>query len=138
MKLKKKKMGLLLAAVIIVIATSYALTYIPHKIVNIAPSKVSTIKIFDGGTGKSIVITDRKNIEHIIGNLNNIKFKKGKSSLGYKGYSFNTTIYKNSGAVYKQFIINSKDTIRKDPFFYSNSTKSIDFDYISSLIRKKN
>lgn len=136
--MRKKKWQALLAAIIIGIAICYSLTYIPHKIVKIEPSKVSTIKIFDGGTGKSIVITERKEIDHIIDNLNDIIFKKDKCSLGYMGYSFNTTIYKNNGTVYKKFIINSADAIRKDLFFYKDNTKSIDYDYIRNLVKSQN
>ncbi|MFD3157981.1 hypothetical protein ACFIJ5_14085 [Haloimpatiens sp. FM7330] len=136
MKVKKKWKVLLLA--IILIAVSYALTYIPHKIVKISPSKVSSIKILDGNTGKSTVITERKDIEHIINNLNSITFKKDKCSLFYMGYSFRTTIYRNDGSVYKKFIINSENTLRKYPFFYSDTTRSIDYDYIKNLIDKQN
>ena len=132
MKIKKRN-GILLL-VMLAITICYALTYIPHKIVTITPAEVSTIKIFDGNTGKSIIITDRKDIEHIIGNLNTIKFRKGRLSSRYKGYSFNTIIYKINGEAYKQFIINSVGVIRKDPFFYVDSTKSIDYDYIRKLI----
>lgn len=135
--MRKKKWRVILL-VIIAIAILYGLTYIPHKIVTIAPSKVSSIKIFDGNTGKSIIITDRGNIEHIISNLNSITFKKDKFSLGHMGYSFKTTIYRDNGAVYKKFIINSTEVIRKDPFFYRDSTKSIDYDYIRSLIDNQN
>ena len=49
------------------------------------------------------------------------------------GYSFRTTIYKANGSVYKTFIINSEDTIRKDPFFYRDSTGSIDYNFIKDL-----
>ncbi|MBU3189594.1 hypothetical protein K9O30_07425 [Clostridium bowmanii] len=136
MKIKKKNGTLLL--VILAISICYALTYIPHKIVTIMPAEVATIKIFDGNTGKSLIINDRKNIEHIIGNLNTIKFRKGRLSSRYKGYSFNTTIYKINGEVYKQFIINSVGSIRKDPFFYIDSKNSIDYDYIRKLISYNN
>ena len=125
-------------AIIIAIVICYGLTYIPRKIVTIEPSKVSTINIFDGITGKSIIVTDRENIDHIIRNLNSITFRKDKLSLGYMGYSFNTTIYKSNGTIYKKFIINSTGTIRKDPFFYRDITKSIDYNYIRNLINNQN
>lgn len=50
------------------------------------------------------------------------------------GYSLRTTIYKIDGSVYKEFIINSSYTIRKDPFFYRDSSGSVDYDYIKRLI----
>ena len=42
-------------------------------------------------------ITDESNIKHIINNLNEVTFQKGKSSFGYMGFSFNTTIFDKKG-----------------------------------------
>jgi len=100
---------------------------VPTSMVNIPSSEVSEIMIFNGNTGKETSITDTKEIEHIIGNLNAISVKKEKVSLGHMGYSFRTTIYNTDGAVYKELIINSNNTIRKDPFFYRDSSESIDY-----------
>ena len=63
--------------------------------------------------------------------------KKGKVSLGYMGYSFRTTIYRANGKVYRNFIINSNDTIRNDPFFYKDSLVSIDYTYVRDLIKEQ-
>jgi hypothetical protein len=60
--------------------------------------------------------------------------KRDKLSIGMKGYSYSITIYKENNEIYKKFIINSKNTIRKDPFFYKDDTNSIDYDYIYNLI----
>lgn len=73
-------------------------------------------------------------------NLNSIKLKRGKISTGYTGYSFKTTIYLNNGEEaggWNNFIINSKNTIRKDPFFYKVVEGSIDYQYINTLIQKQ-
>lgn len=108
----------------------------PCSITDIAPSKVSKIEIFNGTTGRSITITDSADIEHIINNLNTISLKKEKISLGYMGCRYITTVYKANGNVYKKFIISSSDTIRKDPFFYQDSSASIDSEYIHKLFDK--
>ncbi len=105
-------------------------------ITNIAPSEVSKIEIFNGNTGKSITIKDTTDINHIITNLNEISLKKEKISLGYMGYSYRTTIYNSNGNIYKKFIINSSNTIRKDPFFYRDSSESIDYGYIQKLFNE--
>jgi hypothetical protein len=107
------------------------------SIMNISSEKVSKIEIFDGGTGKEITITDSANIKQIVDNLNSVSLKKDKLSLGYIGYSFRTTIYKANGNVYKQFMINSNNTIRKAPFFYRDSSESIDYDYLKALMSDK-
>jgi hypothetical protein len=135
MKNKKMFIGILCVIVVIIIG-SLIWWYTPCSITNIAPSEVSKIKVFDGNTGKSITITDASDIEHIITNLNKVSLKKEKISLGYMGYSFRTTVYKDNSEVYKEFIINSSNTIRKDPFFYRDSSGSIDYKYIQKLFDK--
>ncbi|HBV97590.1 MAG: hypothetical protein JL50_03910 [Peptococcaceae bacterium BICA1-7] len=134
MKSKKKLIGIL--CVMAVIISGWIWWNLPTSIIKISPQEVSKIEVFDGNTGKAVVITDTTDIEHIIKNLNTVFIKKEKISIGYMGTSFRTTIYKN-GVVYKKFIINSSNTIRKDPFFYRASSESIDYHYIRELIDKK-
>lgn len=50
------------------------------------------------------------------------------------GFSLKTTIYRDDGNVYKKFIINSSNVIRKDPFFYRDSSGSIDYEYLQKLL----
>ena len=54
------------------------------------------------------------------------------------GYSFKMTIYLSDGNEadgWNNFIINSENTIRKDPFFYSVVSEEIDYDYIESIVK---
>lgn len=114
----------------------YTGTYIPHKVVSIDPAIVSKITVFDGNTGYNLEITDENDINHIINNLNEITFQKGKSSFGYLGYRFSTTIFDDKGKVIKELIINSKDTIRYKGFFYTSEDVPIEYDYIDELVRE--
>jgi hypothetical protein len=132
MKYRKVLVGLVVTAVFI--AGGLIWWGAPTSLIDIAPAEVSRIEIFDGGTGKTTSVTGVADIAHIIDNLNAVSLKKQKLSLGYMGYGFKTTIYKTDGSVYKQFIINSNDTIRKDPFFYRDSAASIDYSYIQGLV----
>ena len=134
--MKNKKLLIGICVIFVIIIGSLIWWNAPCSITNIAPSEVSKIEIFDGNTGKSITITDASDIEHIITNLNKVSLKKEKISLGYMGYSFRTTVYKDNSEVYKEFIINSSNTIRKDPFFYRDSSGSIDYKYIQKLFDK--
>lgn len=108
---------------------------LPTHITNISPSEVSKIDIRDGSNGKTTSIESRPEIEHIIDNLNNVSLKKDRLSIGYVGWSFNLKIYKGNGKLYKEFVINSDEYVRKDPFFYKDSSKSIDYEYIKKLVR---
>lgn len=127
---------IVIIAIPLMLLLIFALTYIPHKVVNIDASKVSKIVVFDGNTGYEVEITEESHINHIINNLNGVTFQKGKSSFGYMGYSFNTTIFDKDGRAIKEIIINSKDMIRYKGFFYSTVDHTIDYDYIDELVRK--
>jgi hypothetical protein len=131
-----KKIKWILVAIPFVLLLIFALSYIPHKVVNINPYNVSKITVFDGNTGNNIEITKETDINHIISNLNDVTFQKGKPSFGYSGYSFRTTIFDNEGKAIKELIINSASTIRYKGFFYTSGDNSIDYDYIDQLVRK--
>lgn len=134
--MKNKKMLIGICAIFVIIIGSLIWWNAPCSITDIEPLEVSKIGIFNGNTGKLITITDTTDIEHIIKNLNAVSLKKEKISLGYMGYSYRITVYKANGGVYKKFIINSSDTIRKDPFFYRDNSGSIDYKYIQKLFNK--
>ena len=138
----KTKLGLIMLS-IIGIAIIYGVIWYtsPLDLIQLNPEDVEKISIFDGNTGTSLHLTKDEDIAYIINNLNAVKLKRSKISLGYLGYSFKTTIYLNNGekvAGWNDFIINPKDTIRKDPFFYRVVEGSIDYQYINSLIEEQN
>lgn len=124
-------------AVLAVLAAGFLLWYnLPIKLLDLEPKNVMEIKVFNGNTGKLTHITDEEEIEHIIENLNEVKIKRYKPSVGYSGYSFKMTIYLTDGNEadgWNNFIINSEDTIRKDPFFYRVTEGNIDYEYIESI-----
>ncbi len=97
------------------------------------PGQISEIAILDGNTGKELHITGKREIGYIINNLKSIKLQRDKISLGWSGFSFRTTIYLENGKEAEDFIINSSNYIRKDPFFYTVTEGSIDYGYIQKL-----
>ncbi|WP_421385206.1 hypothetical protein ACOJQI_10725 [Bacillus salacetis] len=131
-----KKRWIIITTIPLVLLLYFVLTFIPHKVVKIEAKDVSKIVVFDGNTGYETEITDRDTVSHIISNLNEITFQKGKPSFGYMGYSFDTSIFNKEGGLVKEFIINSNDTIRYKGFFYTDNTKSIDYDYIEKLVKR--
>ena len=136
MKMKKKSILLLVVAVILLIGISVWYN-IPFKVTNLEPEEVKEIVVFNGNTGKTTHITDAQQIQSIIENLNAVEVKRGKLSVGYTGYSFRMTIYLSDGKEaggWNHFIINSAESIRKDPFFYSVVAGKIDYDYIKGIV----
>lgn len=136
----KRKLIIILSIISIVFISGVILYTKPLDLIQLNPEDVLEISIFDGNTGTSLHLTKNDDITYIINNLNSIKLRRGKISTGYTGYSFKTTIYLNNGEEaggWNNFIINSKDTIRKDPFFYKVVEGSIDYQYINTLIQKQ-
>lgn len=111
----------------------------PFRMIKLNPSDVGMIKVFDGHTGKFAEITDEEDITHIIGNLNSVVLKREKVSLFRMGHSLRVTIYlKDSTKArgWHEFIINTSDYVRKDPFFYKVIEGEIDEVYIQGLVDK--
>lgn len=133
-----KRITILISIVVIVLAVFAIWYHTPIDLMDLASDEVSEIEVFDGNTGKSIHITDATQIAKIIDNLNDVKLKREKLSVGYMGYRFVITIYLSDGSPaggWNDFIINSSDTIRKNPFFYTVVEGSIDYDYIDALVK---
>ena len=133
----KKKIIILLAVVIILLMGIVVWFNIPLDLMDLDPNEVMEIVVFNGNSGNATHITDKEQIQHIVENLNGVEVKRSKPSLGYMGYSFRVTIYLSDGneaGDWNNFIINSDDTIRKDPFFYSVTKGNIDYSYIEGIV----
>ena len=133
-----KKTIIILLSVVAIFLVGFSVWYnIPIDLMSLDHNEVLEIVVFNGNTGKVTHITDKGEIQHIIDNLNDVELKRSKPSVGYSGYSFKTTIYLldgNEADGWNNFIINSDDRIRKDPFFYTVSKGKIDYDYIESIV----
>lgn len=114
----------------------FALTYIPRRIVNIEPDEVTKIEVFNGSSGEALTITEPSEVAHIISNLNQIKFQKGRPSLFRLGYGYELVIHGEKEQKYRKLILNSNDTIRYNGFFYQDSMDRIDMDYLDNLYSK--
>jgi hypothetical protein len=89
----KRKLVMLLT-IVAVLAVGIGIWYnVPINLMDLEHDEVIEIVVFNGNTGNATHITDETQIEHIIENLNEIKLKRSKPSVGYSGYSFKMTIY---------------------------------------------
>ncbi len=134
--MKKKVTILLFAAVILLIGITVWYN-VPIDLMDLDYKEVKEIVVFNGNSGNTTHITEKEQIQHIMDNLNEVEVKRSKPSVGYAGYSFKLTIYLSDGNEadgWNHFIINSHDTIRKDPFFYSVTKGSIDYGYMKSIV----
>lgn len=129
-----KKIPFIMAAAVVVIILFSAVWYFSPTIFlnKVEPSDVTYISVFDGTTGKGFNIHDIEEIRYIVENIQGIKMEKDKISIGYLGYYFRMRFYDETGKEIEHFIINSAETIRKDPFFY-RCDGSLCVDYLNAL-----
>ena len=134
----KKKIVIVLSVILICLIGVIVWYNTPLSLTDLAPDEVMEIVVFNGNSGETTHVTDEQQIRYIIQNLNDVEVKRSKPSVGYMGYSFKMTIYLSDGNEadgWNNFIINSENTIRKDPFFYSVVPGEIDYDYIESIVK---
>ena len=132
--MEKKKISLLIIeAVFALMAISAAWYFSPASFLSgIEPSHVKSISVFDGNTGKGFDIGDIDEIRYIVENIQDAKMEKDKISIGYSGFGFRLKFYDEAGKKIESFIINSANTIRKDPFFYRFDDNPC-FDHLKEL-----
>ena len=133
----KQKIVIVLSVIVIFLAGIAVWYNVPIDLMDLEYNEVMEIVVFNGNSGNVTHITDKEQIQHIVENLNTIEIRRSKLSVGYSGYSFKVTIClsdENEIGNWKNFIINSDDTIRKDPFFYSVTKGKIDYSYIKNIV----
>ncbi|ARC86123.1 hypothetical protein U732_3734 [Clostridium argentinense CDC 2741] len=97
----KKKIGLILALIIVIIFLSVKLYPIVFYVsmedtLGIKTSEVNKIELFNGSTGKSIEILEKNEIDEILSKYKNTKVKKELNQEIRFGFSLGTTLYKNN------------------------------------------
>lgn len=112
------------------------LVYASGRLDGFRSQEILEIVVFNGSSGNATHITDKEQIQHIIDDLNDVEIKRTRPSMGYSGYGYKLSVYLSDGneaGDWNNFIINSEDTIRKDPFFYSVIKGYIDYNYIENI-----
>ena len=105
-----KKKAPLLSVVLILLVGIAVWYHAPIDLMDLDADEVMEIVVFNGNSGNATHIEDKGQIQHIIGNLNDVCIKRSRLSAGYTGYSFKVTIYLSDGNEadgWNDFIINS-------------------------------
>jgi|GEM_PF-238418 len=122
----------MLAVAVIFIAASDGFN--PVRFLNgVSSDTVSAIDVFNGNTGKRYIIDEKDDIQYIIENLQNADFRIRQLSMGYVGTRFNLDFIDNNGNRMDKVIINADDTLRKDPFFYTEKNAALCTEYLENL-----
>ena len=124
----KRKTILVSSVAAILLAGIFIWYTLPVDLMDLDHKEVLEIVVFNGSSGNATHI--------IIDDLNDVKIKRTRPSMGYSGYGYKLSVYLydgNEAGDWNNFIINSEDTIRKDPFFYSVIKGYIDYNYIENI-----
>ena len=132
----KKKLLILAIIIAILLLGTVGYYFMPKTFgKNVNPTEVNHINVFDGNTGTGFTITDSEDIEYVVANIQSISMKRDGISVGRTGYSFKISyIDSNDKDVIPVFILNSDNTIRKDPFF-ANFPGIVILNLISYIIK---
>lgn len=131
----RKRRFIFLAAVSVLLLAALFWWATPVTFLEGIPAdKVTSIEVFDGGTGIGFTVVAPEDIQYIVSNLQQASMQREKLSLGYMGTRFRLTFYDDSGVPLETLIVNSANTIRKDPFFYRDPDASLCLDYLDYLV----
>ena len=131
----RKRRFIFLAAVYVLLLAALFWWATPVTFLEGVPAdKVTSIEVFDGGTGIGFTVVAPEDIQYIVSNLQQASMQREKLSLGYMGTRFRLTFYDDSGVPLETLIVNSANTIRKDPFFYRDPDASLCLDYLDYLV----
>lgn len=130
----KKIFSIFIFAVVTLIVLAIGIYSRPKTFGNgIDASEVDHINVFDGNTGIGFTIDKPEDIQYIVENIQSHAMKRNGLSSGYTGYSFRIDYMDNEDKnIISEFIINSDDTIRQDPFFY-RCDGGLCYDYLKEL-----
>ncbi len=133
---KNKKIRLIIVIIFALIAASAIWYLLPTAFLSkVEASHIKSISVFDGNTGEGFDFSDTDEIRYVVENIQSAKMKKDTLSIGYMGYGFHISFFDENGNEIESFIINSPNTIRKDPFFY-RCDGNLCFDYLKELEEK--
>ncbi len=132
--MEKKKIIIISIAVVLLLVIIWYFWPV-YFLKNVDEQEVFQIEVFDGANGRKTVIEDREQIKYIVENIQSVKMIRTKSSIGYKGFSFNMTFIAEDGEVLDQFTMNSSTLICDRPFFYESYKDGLCFEYIENIVR---
>ncbi len=132
--MKKKVSITILIATIIIIAGFIAWMVPSSFLKGIKAENVAMISVRDGSTGNNFEIINQEDIEFIVGKIQSQSFKNDGISMFLMGTLYTMKFFDSNSKLVAEFILNSDDYIRKDPFFYKTSPEMNGLtEYIKSI-----
>lgn len=132
-KKAKYKIILQVIAVLIIIVCWW---FLPYKCLNeTSIDEILYIEIAYGANGSVKRIENREQINYIVEPIKASRLQKEKLSLGYVGIDIWIAFYNKEKEKIEEFCINNGTVIRKDPYFYVDTSGKMKkcYDYLMSI-----
>lgn len=132
-KKAKYKIILQVIAVLIIIVCWW---FLPYKCLNeTSIDEILYIEIAYGANGSVKRIENREQINYIVEPIKASRLQKKKLSLGYVGIDIWIAFYNKEKEKIEEFCINNGTVIRKDPYFYVDTSGKMKkcYDYLMSI-----
>ena len=133
--MRKKIVLCSVIGVFVLIVLAFGIWYNTPKtfLDGIPADAVGSIEVFDGSTGKHFVIENADEIKTVVENLQANATARGKMSVQYDGFGFSLKFLDTDGSLIDSFALNSRETVRDDPFFYHAKSEGLCYDYLGQL-----
>jgi hypothetical protein len=130
-----KKKAFIIEIVVIIIVGCFIVWTVPSNFLDdIKSENIVSISVRDGSTGKNFEITNQEDITFIVEKIQSQTFKNDGISMFNMGTLYTMSFYDSNNKLIGEFILNSNDTIRKDPFFYKTTPELSGLtEYLSNL-----
>lgn len=133
---KKPAFWILLVSLLVCLLLALGFLTDPGLSFQADATKVESISVFSGNSGRALEITDQEGIGIIVDYVNHLRLKRGKWSFGYMGYGYRVTIHIGKKRSI-DFMINASELLRKDPYFYSIEGGTELYSYLAGLFEKQ-
>ena len=131
-----KKKYIMLGIVVVLMVSAFIWWNVPTSfLASVNANEIISIHVRNGNNGNSFEIESQEDILYIVDNIQKQSFEKDGFSLFNMGTLYTLSFYNADGKLISKFIVNSDDTIRKDPFFYRTNSSGLQtiIDYLNTL-----
>lgn len=123
-----KKRYFVAAALIASIAAAVIWRNMPVQFLRgVLPERIAAVEVFNGSTGRGFTVDNEEDIYYILKNIQTKQLKRRSVSVGYMGYLYRLKFVDKNGKNIEEFIVNSENTIRKDPYFYETEDLCVEY-----------
>ena len=131
-----KKKYIMLGIVVLLLVSALIWWIVPNTfLASVNANEITSIHVRNGNNGNTFEIKSQEDILYIVDDIQKHSFKKDGVSLFRMGTFYTLSFYNSNEELISKFIINSDDTIRKDPFFYRTNSGGLQtiIDYLDTL-----